>query len=102
MSVETQVAEIEKQIAALKQKRDALLTSSGLMKEEVRRILAMRTPKRTLCQLLRELHDVLGGVDREKTEQCLLIAKKMDRRLVEYAGQQYVDTWYDKDGRFIG
>ena len=101
MSVETEVAEIEKQIAALKEKRDTLLVRSGLMAEEVRRILAFRTPTRTLCQLLRELHDRSGGADREEIEKCLLIAKKMDARLVSYAGQQYTKGWYDAGGNFI-
>ena len=102
MSVEERVAEIERQIALLKQERDSLLVSSGLMAEEVRRILAFRTPKRTLCQLLRELHDVSGGTDREKIEKCLIIAKKMDARLVAYAGQQYTEGWYDANGEFVG
>jgi hypothetical protein len=49
MSVEEEVAEIERQITILKQQHDTLLVSSGLIAEEVRRILAFRTPKRTLC-----------------------------------------------------
>ena len=102
MSAEDRVAEIEQKITLLKRERDTLLVSSGLMADEVRRILAFRTPKRTLCQLLRELHDVSGGNDREKIEQCLIIAKKMDARLVSYAGQQYTKGWYDTDGKFIG
>ena len=102
MSVEEQVAGIEQKIALLKQERDALLVNSGLMAEEVRRILAFRTPKRTLCQLLRELHDTSGGNDRKTIEQCLIIAKKMDARLVAYAGQQYTKGWYDADGKFVG
>lgn len=102
MSIEKRVAAIEQKIAALKAERDGLLVSSGLMAEEVRRILAMRTPKRTLCQMLRELHDVSSGTDREKIEGCLIIAKKMDARLVAYAGQSYTEGWYDANGKFIG
>jgi len=102
MSVEQKVVTIEQQIAALKDERDKLLRTSGLMSAEIERLLRMRTHKRTLCQLLRELHDVLGGTDREKVEQALLIAKKMDERLVHYAGQDYTTTWYDREGKFVG
>ena len=96
-----EIAELDRQITALKEKRDRLIRETGVETDELRRILAFRTPKRTICQLLRELHDVLGGAEREKVEQCLLIAKKMDRKLAEYAGRRYTDDWYDSKGEFI-
>lgn len=100
MSTVEEVRSIEQQIAALRDQRDALLKASGLMTAEIAQILAMRTPKRTLCQLLRELHDVLGGEQREKIEECLLIAKKMDNKLRGYAGSMYSESWYDAQGKF--
>lgn len=100
MSSIDEVRVIEQQIATLRDQRDALLKSSGLMTTEIAQILAMRTPKRTLCQLLRELHDVLGGEQREKVEQCLLIAKKIDSKLRGYAGSMYSESWYDAQGKF--
>lgn len=95
------ILKLEKQISSLKQKRDDLIKRSGASKAELEKILSFRTPTKTLCQLLRELHDVLDGEQREKIETCLLIAKKMNKRLVEYAGNQYSKEWYDKNGNFI-
>jgi len=76
------------------------MRESGIEGEELKRILAFRTPKRTICQLLRELHDTLTGDEQEKVGKCLLIAKKMDRKLRGYA-HRYMKDWYDDEGEFI-
>lgn len=102
MSVTDRIADIERQIAALKAERDKLLKNSGLEKAELERVLRFRTPKRTICQLLRELHDDLKGAQREKVGKCLLMAKKMDGKLVEYVGRHYHKDWYDERGEFKG
>jgi len=98
--VEKKIADLDRQIKELKNQRDRLIKESGLEGAELRRILAFRTPKRTICQLLRELHDDTRGAQRKKVAQCLLIAKKMDAKLIEYAGRQYTKGWYDERGRF--
>jgi DNA-binding transcriptional MerR regulator len=102
MTITEQVADIERQIAELKRRRDGLLRDAGLTQKELERILRMRSRDRTICQLLRELHAALDGAEREKVEQALLIAKKMDAKLVEYAGKRYNKDWYGKDGKFNG
>lgn len=101
METVQKVVEIERQIAALKAQRDQLLGAAGLIDAEVAQILANRTPKRTLCQMLREMHDWAVGRDRTEIETCLLIAKKMDVQLRRYAGAAYSDSWYNAAGNFI-
>ena len=101
MKTVQELVEIERQIVALKAQRDQLLGAAGLMDAEVAQILANRTPKRTLCQMLREMHDRAVGTDRTEIEMCLLIAKKMDVQLRRYAGAAYSDSWYDRAGNFI-
>lgn len=96
------IAELDKQISDLKEERNKLIRAGSFDAEELKRILSFRTPKRTLCQLLRELHDVTDGEERAKVDQCLLIAKKMDAKLMEYAGRPYAEDWYDEEGKFIG
>lgn len=96
------IAELDRQISELKERRDRLIRESGLEGEELEKVLRFRTPKRTICQLLRELHDTLKGDERAKVAECLLIAKKMDSKLVEYAGRRYTDGWYDRHGKFNG
>jgi hypothetical protein len=91
---------IEAQIAELKQQRDNLLIDVN--KSDIAKILSFRNPSKTLCQLLRELHEISNEAQRAKIEQCLLIAKKMNAKLVEYAGKHYSKDWYDADGEFIG
>jgi len=98
--VEKKIADLDRQINELKAQRDRLIKESGLEGDELRRILAFRTPKRTICQLLRELYDDTRGEQRRKVAQCLLIAKRMDAKLIEYAGRQYTKGWYDKQGKF--
>ncbi len=66
MKTVQELVEIERQIAALKARRDQLLEVAGLMDAEVAQILANRTPKRTLCQMLREMHDRAVGTDRKE------------------------------------
>lgn len=90
--------QIEKQIAALKVKRDKLIRESGIEQDRLQAILKMRSPNKTLCQLLRELHKTVDDIEREKVEQCLLIAKKMSDKLIEYAGKSYTKDWYDQNG----
>ena len=102
MSIEEQVAVIERQITALKMQRDALLKDSPMQREQLQRILAMRAPQQTLCQMLRELHTTLGASSKTKVERCLLIAKKMDTKLAQYAGVGYAASWYDAQGEFKG
>ena len=102
MSVEQQVATIEQQIAVLKEQRDALLKDSPMQQAQLQRILAIRAPQQTLCQLLRELHVALDTPHQAKVDQCLLIAKKMDAQLERYAGMGYAASWYDAQGRFRG
>lgn len=96
-----EIADLDKQIFKLKRRRDRLIREAGLDKKELQRILAFRTPRRTICQLLRELHDVLRGDEQEKVADCLLMAKKMDESLRDCAGARYTDDWYDEKGEFI-
>lgn len=100
-TIEAVVEQIERHIRELKAERDGLIKDAGLNRRQIERILKMRSPKRTICQLLRELHDDADWAEREKIERCLLIAKKMDDRLMECAGRQYHKDWYDDDGEFI-
>lgn len=100
MSAVEQIAAIERQIAGLKDERDRLIRESGLEQKQLERILRFRTRKQTICQLLRELHDVLEGEQQDKVGQCLLMAKKMDAQLVRYAGRRYHKDWYDDEGKF--
>lgn len=96
-----EIVDLEKQIVDLKDRRDKLIRESGLGVQELQRILAFRTPKRTLCQMLRELHDTTNGKQQEKVGKCLLIAKKMDSKLREHAGGLYMQNWYDGNGEFV-
>lgn len=102
MDITEEVDIIEEQIIALKEYRDELIMTADLSREQINKILVARTPKRTLCQILRELHDEADENNKVKIEQALLIAKKMDARIISFAGQHYTDSWYDKDGKFKG
>lgn len=95
-----EIKQLDQQINQLKAKRDKLIKDSGLEAKQLERILAFRTPTQTICQLLRELHDELEGEQQEKVGQCLLIAKKMDRKLMGYAGRKYSESWYNEKGEF--
>lgn len=97
-----EIKELDCQINELKKRRDKLIRESGLEARQLEHILKFRTPKRTICQLLRELHGELDGQQQAKVGQCLLIAKKMDRKLMEYASRKYSKDWYDKEGEFRG
>lgn len=97
-----EIAALDAQIAELKEERDRLIRNSSLKTKEIQRILKFRTPRRTIRQLLRELHDVSSDEQRDKVEDCLLIAKKMDEKLRECAGARYTDSWYDEKGEFVG
>lgn len=67
---------------------------------KLKRILTQRSKQKTICEMLRELHDELPQY-RNKIDTCLLVAKKMNDKLVEYAGTTHAKDWYDKDGNFI-
>lgn len=63
-------------------------------------ILKRPSRQQTICQLLRELHNELPKY-RETIDTCLLIAKKMNDKLVEYSGTTHAKDWYDNEGNFI-
>lgn len=67
---------------------------------EFERILTQRnrTGRRTICELLRELHDETDDeAMRDKIAMCLLIAKKMNDKLVQYIGYDRLAEWYDEE-----
>lgn len=67
---------------------------------EFERILTQRnrTGRRTICELLRELHDAIDDrVMRDKVDMCLLIAKKMNDKLAQYVGYNTLAEWYDEE-----
>lgn len=70
---------------------------------EFNRILKQRNKKRkTICELLRELHEELTDQAQiDKVSVCLLIAKKMNDKLTQYVGVNRLAEWYDEDGNFI-
>lgn len=69
---------------------------------KLQHILRHPSRQRTICQLLRELHkSVVSGDDQRKVDQCLLIAKKMNDKLVGYCGVGYAKDWYGEDGEYV-
>jgi len=63
-------------------------------------VLTAHSPNRTICQMLRDLRKT-HPESADEIDSCLLVAKKMDSKLVEYAGTDHATSWYDKDGKFI-
>lgn len=56
----------------------------------------------TICSLLRDLHEQIEDqAQQEIIDICLLIAKKMNDKLVQYVGVNRLAEWYDDDGNFI-
>jgi predicted transcriptional regulator len=101
ISEDEELLDCERQIRELKDKRDEILKRSGVTKETLHKILRARSPNKTLCQILRDLHKLSTPDQQELIEQALLIAKKMDSKLVEYAGNAYARHWYNNEGSFI-
>jgi len=101
ISIPMEIENLETEIRVLKTRRDALIKNAGFNKAAIEEILRMRSPNRTLCQILRDLHAKVPPEDKLLIEEALLIAKKMDTRIVSFAGQGYAADWY-KDGKFKG
>ena len=62
-------------------------------------------PRRTICEVLREINDLVQEDDdvhkiiRRKLALCELMAKKMQRKLVEYSGKEHNDWWKENPDR---
>jgi len=56
---------------------------------------------KTICEDLRQLRKVVDKKYIPLVDSSLLKAKKMNDKLVEYAGKNYTASWYDENGNFI-
>jgi hypothetical protein len=65
-------------------------------------ILQHRSYRRTVCELLRELHAAVSADLQPKVESCLLMAKKMNDKLTKYCGTNWEAAFYNERGEFIG
>lgn len=56
-------------------------------------------PRRTICEVLREINDIVQGTDevsvtiRKKLALCERMAKKMQTKLIEYSGDHHTEWW---------
>jgi len=75
---------------------DATQTSLG----DLQRMIQYRSHRRTICQLLREIRGQVE--DPAPVDQCLMMAKRMNDKLVEQCGRDFEPGWYNEKGEFIG